>query len=127
MLAAVTAATAVLPQEAEADHAGDGLGNIGGQRCAEDSHLERHDEQKIQADVQSAGQDQEVQRRFAVAQGAHDAGDHVVQKDERDAGEDPANIDDRAVQDVLRRLHQHQQRAGQGHRGDGKHYAECDA
>ena len=114
-------------QEAEADHAGDGLGNIGGQRCAEDSHLERHDEQKIQADVQGAGQDQEVQRRFAVAQGAHDAGDHVVQKDERDAGEDPANIDDRAVQDVLRRLHQHQQRASQGHRGDGKHYAECDA
>ena len=114
-------------QEAEADHAGDGLGNIGGQRCAEDSHFERHDEQKIQADVQGAGQDQEVQRRFAVAQGAHDAGDHVVQKDERDAGEDPANIDDRTVQDVLRRLHQHQQRAGQGHRGDGKHYAECDA
>ena len=114
-------------QERETDNAGDCLGNIGSQRRAQNAHFKGYDEQQIKADIQNAGQNQEIQRRLAVAQCAHDARNHVVQKDERDAGEDPADIDDCTVQDILGRLHQNQHGARQRHRGDGKHHAERNA
>ena len=114
-------------QERKANDTGDGLGNIGSQRRTQDAHFKRHDEQKVETDIQNAGQNQEIQRSLAVAQCAHDARDHIVQKDERDAGEDPADIDDCTVQDILGRLHQHQHGARQGYRGDGKHHTERNA
>ena len=106
----------------KAQHAGDDLRNVGCQRCAEHAEMERHDKQKVKADVQCAGQNQKVKRRLAVAQCAHDGRHHIVQKDERDACKDPANVDDRAVNDVVGRLHQLHHRAGQRNGADGQHH-----
>lgn len=90
----------------KAQHAGNDLGNVGRQRRAEHAELERNDEQQVQSDVQRTGQNQEVKRRFAVAQGTHDSRHHVVQKDEWDARENPANIDDSTVDNIVGGLHQ---------------------
>ena len=85
--------------------------------------MERHDKQKVKTDVQCAGQNQKVKRRLAVAQCAHDGRHHIVQKDERDACKDPANVDDRAVNDVVGCLHQLHHGAGQRHGRHGQHHA----
>ena len=106
----------------KAQHAGDDLRNVGCQRRAEHAEMERHDKQKVKADVQCAGQNQKVKRRLAVAQCAHDGRHHIVQKDERDARKNPADVDDRAVNDVVGRLHQLHHRAGQRNGADGQHH-----
>ena len=107
----------------KAQHAGDNLRDVGGQRRTKDAELERYDEQQIEPDVQRAGQNQEIQRRFAVAQRTHNSRHHIVQKDERNTGKNPADIDNCAIDDVLRRLHQLHHRAGQRHGGNRQHYA----
>ena len=48
----------------KAQHAGDDLRNVGCQRRAEHAEMERHDKQKVKADVQCAGQNQKVKRRL---------------------------------------------------------------
>ena len=106
----------------KAQDAGDDLRNISCQRRAEHAEVERHDKQKVKADVQCAGQNQKVKRRLAVAQRAHDGRHHIVQKDKRDARKDPADVDDRAVNDVVGRLHQLHHRAGQCNGADGQHH-----
>ena len=50
-------------------------------------------------------EDQEIHRRFAVPQGADDAGQQVVQKGGGDAHEDDENIGVRVVKDVRRGEH----------------------
>ena len=107
----------------KAQHTGNDLRDVSGQRRPQNTHLKRDDEQKVESDVERTGQDQKVQRRFAVAQCAHDGRHHVVQKDERDARKNPADVDDRAVNDVVGCLHQLHHRAGQRNGADGQHHA----
>ena len=89
--------------------------------------MKRHDQQNIQTDVQRTGQNQEVQRGLAVAQGAHNARDHIVQKNKRDARKDPADVQHSPVQNIVRGLHQFQHRAGKCDRKHGKHHRQRDA
>ena len=107
----------------KAQHTGNDLRDVGGQRRPQNTHLKRDDEQKVEPDVERTGQDQKVQRRFAIAQCAHDGCHHVVQKDERDSRKDPADIDDSTVKDVRGRLHQLHHGARQRHGRHGQHHA----
>ena len=66
--------------------AGQQLGQHGRQGCSEDAQAECTDEQQIQPDVQQAGENQEIQRRTGISQGALHGGGIVVQGDQRHGG-----------------------------------------
>lgn len=62
------------------------------QAGARHAHGERHNEQKVQHDVQRAGEAQEIQRRFAVAHGAQQAGEQIVKQARAQPQKDDADV-----------------------------------
>ena len=95
-------ALAHIEQAGQAGHPLRGHGGDGRPRYA---GLEVQNQDQVQNDVQEGGQGQEIHRRFAVPQGADDAGQQVVQKGGGDAHEDDENIGVRVVKDVRRGEH----------------------
>ena len=77
------------------------------------AHLEGHDKHDIQHDVQQRRKYQKIERVFAVAQGAQDIGNHVVEDRGPASQQDHKHIVVGLLIDILRHLHPVQNRVGE--------------
>ena len=95
-------------------HGAHHLGQYGGQPHTEDGHVQHHHKEQVQHDVGEACGDEKVEGTLGIADGAEDAGPHIV--DER--GHGPAEVDpqvgERVAHHVLRGTHHAKDRAGKG-------------
>ena len=99
----------------------------GSEGRTERPHPEDEDAEQVEADVQRAGHQQEIEWPLAVAQRAHEGAGDVVQQGEGDATEDGADVDVRDVDDVVGGVGPDQHRPGQGHRHHREHDGEKEA
>ena len=113
-----------VPQAAKACH---GLAEHRGKRSAEHAHFEDDDAEQVEADVQKACHQQEIQRTLAVAQSAHESAGNIIKQGERDAPEDGADVDVRQVDDIGRGIRPDQDGPGECHGHDGEHHRKGDA
>lgn len=105
-------------------HAGYPLRSHRGDGRPGHSGLEAQNQGEVQQDVQYGGQGQEVDRRFAVPQGADHSGQQVIQEGGGDAHEDDENIGIGVVEDVRRGEHRRQDLPAQQAGGRGEHHRE---
>ena len=96
-------------QPDRAQQRADELGEDRRKRGAPYAQREHGHEQQIEHDVEQRRDDEEVQRRAAVAHGAHDPAEGVVHHHADRAGKDDADIGDGELHHVLGRAHQAQQ------------------
>ena len=111
----------------QAQQAGDELREHRGIACARHAHLQVHDAENIQHHVEQRGENQEIQRRAAVAQGAQDAGEQIVENVGKRAGKDDDDVVICHVDNVIRRVHGNKQRAAHGHAQRRHHNAQHNA
>lgn len=96
------------------------LGGYGGDGSPRGSHAEPQDQRQVQRNVQYAGQNQEIEGRPAVPEGAENVGEEVEQHGCADA---PGNDDDVGVgrlQDFRRSLQQFQNGTSEGDADGGQ-------
>ena len=104
---------AVHPEKTDQNQNGrQNLRDYSGQCHASDVHMEADDENEVQYDVQGAGNEQKVERTLRVADGTENGGTEIVEHIGRHTVENDAHIKLRQIDDVCRRLHPLQQRAG---------------
>lgn len=73
------------------------------ERNTRHTHLENHNEQQIQDDVQHTGEDHVHQRALRVTDGAEDRRAEVIKRDEREAEHVDAEVQHRHVEHLQRR------------------------
>ena len=95
----------VLRHVHKAQHAGNQLAEQSRPTGARYAHVELHNEENIQYHVQQTGENQKIQRRPGVAQGAEDAGQKVIEHGGGNAQKDQENIIVGVSKGVLRILH----------------------
>ena len=116
-----THAPGLFHQQPGHEHCADRLRDIRGDSRAKHAHSEHHDEKEIEHDVHHAADDQNVERPLRVADGAENAGPHVVDQREHEPGEEHPGVDERGVHQIGRRPEQTQQGAGE-RAADGSQY-----
>ena len=104
----------------DAQQSGNDLCNHGRPRCARNAHLKYNDEHQVKHHVYDAGQNQEQQRRPAVAQCAQDVRQDIKQHSCKHACIDNNNIGIGIVQNGRRGLHGNQNRTRQRYRNCGQ-------
>ena len=89
--------------------------------------IENKDAEEVEYDVEHGGEQQEPERRLAVAQGTDDAGQQVVEERAGNADERDEQIPVSPLVDVVRRTHpaqdvaaEHTRQCGQDHRHDAR-------
>ena len=82
--------------------------------------MQHDDKQRIQRDIEHAGNRQKDKRHASVAQRAHKAGAHVIQNGHPDAAADNGRIAHRLSEDALRRIEQAHQRLDADHHAEGQ-------
>ena len=86
---------------------------------ARHAHFERHNKEQVERNIQQAREDQKQQRCAAVAEGAENAGERVIEHRGRDAEEDQKNIVISIGKRVLGRVHRGQDPAAAERREQG--------
>ena len=104
----------------KARHTGDQLRDAGCNRRALHAHIQAFDAENVQPDIQNAANDQEVQRRFAVAERANDRCEQVIHHLRADAHENPHQIIVRKAHQLFRNVHPDQNLLRKWH-GDRGH------
>ena len=111
----------------QAQQAGDELREHSCVTSTGHTHSEVHNAENVEADIQQGGKDKKIERRFAVAQCAQDAGEQIVENVGKRAGKDDDDVVICHVDNVIRRVHGNKQRAAHGHAQRRHHNAQHNA
>ena len=110
----------------KAQHITEDLRHDRSHRHTHDAPAQERYKREVQHDIGEGGDDQEVQRGLAVADGPQDGREVVVQELGRHADEHDAQVQDRLGQDLIRRAQQPQQRRGDDDPGQAQHNGQPD-